>query len=277
VIVDGNNAVTVFTVNDGLAVTLNALTIQHGSGSLGGGISGLGSPIKINSLTVTNSTISGNGATGEGGGIYNSGGNVTVTNSTISGNNSAGRGGGISNVAGGVTLTNSTVTGNTATSPFGPVRGGGIYSGIGGVSLTNTIAAGNTAPNGPDLTASFATGGHNLIGTTSGATIPLTTGDIVNPTPLLGALGSYGGPTQTIPLLPGSPAIDAGDDAVCASTTTPVGAAVSGEDQRGISRPFGTHCDIGAFENAVPTALPGSRPTGTTGGPTPNPISAGRP
>jgi hypothetical protein len=193
VIVDGNNAATVFTVNDGLLATLNALTIQHGNApnGLGGGIADLASPVTINLLTVTNSTITGN-ASDIGGGIINQGGTVTVT---------------------------------------------------------NTIAAVNTAPSGPDLTATFAIGGHNLIGTTSGATIPLTTGDIVNPTPLLGSLGSYGGPTQTIPLLPGSPAIDAGDDAVCASTTTPAGAAVSGKDRRGIARPSGTHCDIGAFES----------------------------
>jgi hypothetical protein len=113
-------------------------------------------------------------------------------------------------------------------------------------------------------------------------------GDLVNPTPLLGMLGSNGVPTQTIPLLAGSPAIDAGSDAVCAA------APVSGKDQRGIARPYGAHCDIGASEalpppNPLPPAkppgpaggppspLPAVRPPGTTSGPAPNPLPVARP
>jgi len=134
---------------------------------------------------------------------------------------------------------------------------GGIENESGGtVTLTNTIVAGNTTfHSGPDLLGTIATGGHNLFGTTSGATITLGPGDLVNP-PLLGPLGSFGGPTQTIPLLAGSPAIDAGSDAVCA------GATVGNKDQRGITRPFGVHCDIGAFEYQVVNPLPPPRPAG---------------
>lgn len=57
--------------------------------------------------------------------------------------------------------------------------------------------------------------------------------------PLLGSLGIYGGSTQVFPLLPGSAAIDAGNDVTCAST-----------DQRGVGRPQGSHCDMGAFESS---------------------------
>ena len=58
-----------------------------------------------------------------------------------------------------------------------------------------------------------------------------------NTNPVLGPLGYHGGPVMTLPLLPGSPAIDAGDDAACPPT-----------DARGVPRPFGAHCDIGAYE-----------------------------
>jgi hypothetical protein len=69
---------------------------------------------------------------------------------------------------------------------------------------------------------------------------------IVGGTPLLGTLGNYGGPTQTIPLLPGSPANGTGDPTVCAAIGSP--AAVGGKDQRGISRPANS-CDAGAFQS----------------------------
>ena len=61
--------------------------------------------------------------------------------------------------------------------------------------------------------------------------------NIITTDPLLGTLGNYGGFTQTIPLLAGSSAIDTGNDAVCPAT-----------DQRGVTRPQGAHCDIGAYE-----------------------------
>lgn len=264
--IDGG--VTVFTVNSEVTATIGGLTIQHGnaSGADGGGIANGGT------LTVTNSTLSSNTAGGgKGGGIFNSG-TLTVTNSTLR-SNGAVSGGGIRNT-GTLALTNATLSGNT-----GDAIGdsGGILNG-GTVTLTNTIVAGNTTfHSGPDLLGTIATGGHNLFGTTSGATITLGPGDLVNPTPLLGPLGSFGGPTQTIPLLAGSPAIDAGSDAVCA------GATVGNKDQRGITRPFGVHCDIGAFEYQVvnplppaPNPLPAARPAAASGGPTPNPLPVPR-
>ena len=106
----------------------------------------------------------------------------------------------------------------------------------------------------------------------------------------LGPLGNNGGQTPTLPLLFGSPAIDAGDDAVCAQTGAD---KVNGVDQRGVTRPQGAHCDIGAFEYqatnplpppkpsgvpaGLPNPLPAVRPAGPSGGPAPNPLPAARP
>ena len=91
VTISGNHAVRVFTVNSGVTLNLNRLTVADGSASgNGGGIYNSGT------LTVSNSTFSGNSA-GYGGGIYNSG-TLTVSNSTFSGN-SASDGGGIYNAA----------------------------------------------------------------------------------------------------------------------------------------------------------------------------------
>ena len=89
-------------------------------------------------MTVTNSTLSGNSAINGGGGIYNNGGTVTVTNSTLSGNSATNGGGGIYNNGGTVTVTNSTLSGNSAST------GGGIYNG-GTVNATNTLIVNNTA------------------------------------------------------------------------------------------------------------------------------------
>ncbi|MGI8856851.1 MAG: beta strand repeat-containing protein [Thermomicrobiales bacterium] len=253
VVVDGNNAVTVFLVNAGATATLDALTVQHGhtatntgggiinggtltvtnstlssnSGTSGGGINTVGA-----ALTVTNSTISGNSATNNGGGIFTGPAAITVTNSTISGN-TATNGGGIfnSNV---LTVTNSTLSGNSATN-----TGGGIYN-AGPATLTNTIVA--NSPSGGDLVTlvggSF-TGTHNLIddAATAGGFTDTSNGNIVGHPALLGTLGSYGGLTPTVPLLPGSPAIDAGTS----------GGSVPTADQRG--KPRINASDIGAFES----------------------------
>ena len=208
-------------------------------------------------VTLTNSTLSGNSAFGVGGGIYNNGGTLAVANSTFSGNSSGGSGGGIHN-DGTLSIVNSTLSGNSATGGFG----GGIDNGsVASATLTNTIVAGNTATtngnpsNSPDLHGAVTSSGHNLIGDTSGSSgiINGTNSDIVNNTPLLGALGSNGGPTQTIPLLAGSPAIGHGDITAngCASAT------VNHKDQRGFTR-AANRCAIGAFEPQTATYRVGS-------------------
>jgi CSLREA domain-containing protein len=236
VAISGNNASRVFLVNNGANLTLNAVTVTRGnsgSGS-GGGIFNNGGTV-----TLTNSTVSGNSAV-NGGGIFNFG-TVTITNSTISGNSANNIGGGIFNNGGTVTLTNSTVSGNSAG------NGGGIANSR-TVNARNTIIAANNAGFATDFNGTLTSQGYNLIGSISARNITgTTTGNQIGVNPLLAPLGFYGGSTQTHALLSGSPAIDAGDNCVttltCAANNPP---AALTTDQRGASR-IGD-VDIGAFE-----------------------------
>lgn len=201
------------------------------------------------SLTLTDSTVMRNHATYVGG-IENSG-TMSVLNSTIANNDAFnGSGAGIVNDRGGtLTVTRSTISGNTADE-----IGGGIYN-DGTATVTATILAGNTDENGPevpsDCIGSVISNGYNLFGTPCGQAQPTDfTGAIDQPLdPILKALGSYGGPTQTMVPRPTSPAVNAipigakssdGTVALCPSSGT--------TDQRGIPRPQGSACDIGAVE-----------------------------
>jgi hypothetical protein len=199
-------------------------TFSGNYASDGGGINNMGT------LTVTNSTFSMNGATDGGGGIDNDHGMLTVTNSTFSGNSASWVGGGIYNM-GTLTVTNSTFSGNTA--DYG---GGGIDNG-GTLTLKNTILANSTSGYDCYNNGGTVTGIKNLIESNSGCGTPISSAD-----PRLGPLANNGGLTKTFALLSGSPAIDAGSDAICAA------APVSNKDQRGVPRPDGLHCDIGSFE-----------------------------
>ena len=108
------------------------------------------------------------------------------------------------------------------------------------MTLVNSIVATNTAPTGPDLAGTLTSLGFNLIGNSSGVT-GFVASDLQNVNPLLGSLQSNGGPTETMALLPGSPAIVAGStNLVPASVTT---------DQRGSVRTRNDTVDIGAFES----------------------------
>src|SRR5262249_6208426 len=158
------------------------------------------------------------GSTGSGGGAVFSAGTAALTNCTLTANASPGGGGAVFSSDSSLTLTNCTLTGNRANSQGdspGFSTGGGL-SGAPGASLTltNTIVAGNFAGTGSaaDDVGSAVTGTFNLIG--AGGSGGLTNGSGGNlvgvANPLLAPLGSYGGPTQTVALLPGSPALDAG-------------------------------------------------------------------
>jgi predicted outer membrane repeat protein len=169
---------------------------------------------------------------------------MTVDNSTFSGNEALYGGGAIAAVANFLAITSSTVSNNTVS--YGPDFGGGIlqYTEFGTIRMRNTIIAGNRIGTYPvtypsDLKGTIDSQGHNLIGNSSGGAGYVST-DLLDVDPLLGPLQNNGGPTQTMALLPGSPAIDAGDD------TPPL----PDFDQRGPGFPriSGPHIDIGAFE-----------------------------
>jgi len=252
----------------------NSIISGNSGGGEGGGIDGFSNNgILSHVMNITNSTISGNSAY-SGGGI-SSRITMNITNSTISGNSASGSGGGIYNrstLNGGMlihtmmTFTNSTITDNSA---LGTTSGGGGILNSGGIiNLKNTIVA---KSNGGGQT-----GGDCI--KINGGTIPSPlnsldsdntcgVGVLSNQNPLLGPLVANGGPTQTHALLPGSPAIDAGDAAICTTT-----------DQRGVIRPQGLGCDVGAYESGA-TPPPPPPPTNTdiavTKTTAPNPVQVG--
>jgi CSLREA domain-containing protein len=198
-------------------------------------------------LTINSSTVNFNEGQDQGVGIWN-GGALTLNNSTVSQNfvdgdeQNAPSGGGIAN-SGALTLNNSTVTGNWI---VGYSRGCECWIGVGGgiygsFTARNSIIAGNSSASASDCYGVMTAQAPNLLGLTDGCTIVgagVAVGD-----PLLAPLRDNGGPTPTHALLPGSPAIDAGDNATCLAT-----------DQRGVARPQdgdgngSARCDIGAVE-----------------------------
>ena len=227
----------------------------------GGGIFNNG-----DAVTITNSTISGNqanvtssgspfGADG-GGGYFDNGSGPTITNSTVTGNTATINGTGAHHGGGGIylngakmTATNLTLANNTVAGDASP-SGGNFYVDNSTASVfKNSIVAGGVSPGaancdktGTDLATSD--GGNVESASTCGFAGP---GDKANADPLLAALANNGGPTDTMALRAGSPALDAA-----------VGCPPPATDQRGVPRPQGAACDSGAFELA-PTA-PGPPP-----------------
>ena len=215
-------------------------------------------------LKVSESTFSGNAAGINGGGIFNNGGfelagstfvnnsavlfgggvyasiELQMTNNTFH-NNSAVQGGGIyfDSFTGLITstFTSNTIAGNT---------GGGLYLKRGHLQLFNNILA-NTVTGADCYVAENAslTGHHNLIETNS-SSLNTCKVSAISGDPLLGSLADNNGLTQTMALRSGSPAINSGDDTTCPST-----------DQRGVKRPQGNGCDLGAYEyQYILTATP---------------------
>jgi CSLREA domain-containing protein len=233
----------IYNAQGNLAVINSTLSTNTSNGASGGGIYNW-----QGTLTVKNSTFSGNNALGGGGGaIYNDYGTISVINSTFSGNNAANGGGAIYNdhsqgLPDGLAITNSTFSGNISN------PGSSLYNASGPVTLHNTILATGNALWG-NCIGTITNGGNNL---DDGETCNwgFTSGSMSSTNPKLALLGDYGGPTQTYALLAGSPAINTGNDAIC--TAAPVNAL----DQRGLTRPQGTHCDIGAYEAALQSGPP---------------------
>jgi predicted outer membrane repeat protein len=209
------------------------MTVSDSTFSANGGANPDGGAIyNEGTLTLTSSTLSGNGGVNAYGGAVRNNGVLTVEQSTFSGNTAA-LGGAIYN-PGTLLVSSSTISLNVAVGG----DGGGIDNVAGTVIARNTILAGNGALNSPDFFGSLTSLGHNLIGDTSGGD-GFVASDLLNVNPLLDSLQDNGGPTETMALLPGSPAVDAGDN-----TDAP------DFDQRGPGFPriVGGTIDIGAFE-----------------------------
>jgi hypothetical protein len=263
--VSGNHASPrVFEIAATFTVDLSGLTIADGYSSVQGGgvlnngtltvgdtvfrnnwvIASLfasgGAIYNAGTLAVSGSTFSGNlasgthmGSSGRGGAIYNAG-TLAVSGSTFSGNlTTDDSGGGIYN-GDTLNISSSTFSGNSAR------LGGGIFISVNSrAHAQNTILAGNTAAQGPDLFGSLTSSGYNLIGNTLGG-FGFDPTDLLNVDPLLGPLQDNGGPTFTMALLPGSPAIDAGD---------PTGAPEWDQRGPGYPRVVNGKIDIGAYEH----------------------------
>ncbi len=270
---------------DNCAVSGNSANVSNfgfNANAYGGGIYNTGT------LTISNSTISGNSANvggfayyadGYGGGIANTG-TLTLLNSTISGNSaSVGSfslqisiyGGGIANT-GTLTLSNTTISGNSASvgsweSGSVIVFGGGIANGanvyggvttnLGTLTVKNSIVANN--PSGGNCGGTVTSEGYNLSDDASCTTFFTQPGDLNSTAAGLdpGGLKANGGPTQTIALLSGSPAVDAIPMSPINYCTDTGGNPVT-TDQNGSTRPQGSGCDIGAVE------VPGTQVAGQT-------------
>ncbi|MGH2364712.1 MAG: S8 family serine peptidase, partial [Chloroflexota bacterium] len=250
----------------GASMTLTEVTVSGntstGVGGLGGGIESLGT------LTVTDSTISGNSSTSTGGGVDVGVGTATISGSTFTANSAPGKSGAALNLTlGSATITNSTIANN------GGGSNGAVFSGVsGGVHLVNDTVAYNQNSGGgvnanvttqntllvnnvPNCTAAVTDLGYSLSDDPTCGFSPANHSLSVSANTTLGPLANNGGPTETMALLSGSPAIDTGGTSAngCPSV-----------DQPGLSRPQGAACDIGAYEAAVPTVSPSAAP-GTDG------------
>ena len=250
-------------------LSVNTSTFSGNSAQEGGGI------MNQSTATVTNSTFAGNNATDFGGGaLVNTAGTATVAGDTFVGNTGPG-GGALDNDAT-LNITNSTFTNNTA-----GTNGGGAVVNFGTTTVNQSTFSGNTAPFGANLynftgftlsmSMDIVAGG--LTGTNCGGGAAITdlgyniddgtscgfsaaNHSLSSTDPGLDALAWNGGSTETMALPAGSPAVDAIPPATpgCPGST----------DQRGIARPQGTGCDIGAYELAVASGdtQPPSVPTG---------------
>jgi hypothetical protein len=205
----------------------NVADASAGPGGLGDSAVGGGAYLESDNgpLPATDVTITGNvaralGGTAEGGGIYFAGSGQVLT------------------------LTNSTLSANSTT---GAVfnQGGNVYQDDNTIAVRNTIVSAGVADPGSENCAAPAISlGQNLDSHDQCGFH--AAGDLINKDPVLGPLQNNGGPVQTMALQPGSPAIDAGGASACPAI-----------DARGVLRPAGAACDIGAFELATPAATTG--------------------
>ncbi|MBV9766825.1 MAG: hypothetical protein JOZ48_18415 [Acidobacteriaceae bacterium] len=268
IVISGGGGVQIFTVPVGVSLTIKKLTLAHGfSATFGGAIFNEGTVVvsrgkflentatflggaifNLGTLTVSTSTLSRNNAPDSGGGAILNDGIATITDSTFS-HNSGNSGAAIDNSAGNLDVINCTFYRNTATDIGGGILnddttkvvnstfakndaldGGGVDNDSGELTLLNSIVAKSA---GGNCSGVVIHGGGNL---SSDESCP----GAHDEDPRLGPLQFNGGPTHTMALEAGSPAIDASIEAYCPAT-----------DQRGVPRPQGSRCDIGAYERAL--------------------------
>jgi len=226
---------------DGGTVTVSDSTFSGNSAYTGGAIfTNIGTSLTASRLTVNRSTFSSNIATDWGGGAIGTRGTGLVSNSTFHGNITLGEYGSAIANGGPLTVINSTFSDNIG---YGNVA---IFNSGGTVLLQNSIVF-HSSQLGTNCYGGVSDGGGNL-------SYPDTTCFGINQDPLLGPLQDNGGPTLTMAPGAGSPAIDAAVDAICDADP------VNGLDQRGMARPQGSHCDIGAVEHELNPGKPGSNP-----------------
>ncbi len=263
--ISGNGSSRVFDIN--ADAIISGLTVADGDEDEGGGISCENGEVELIDCAVKdniaelgggiflldclmvmqNCTVSGNRAE-EGGGIFVLEPFLVMVNCTVSDNEATnGNGGGIFSANSGVGLAFCTVTNNHASENGGGACSGGTSSRGMPTVTTNTIMANNTCgDDGPDFAGEMTSLGYNLFGDVDfdNYSQPENPGtDTFGENPLLGPLQDNGGPTGTHALQSGSPAIDGG---LCVDLDVPFG--VIAEDQRGVTRPQGETCDIGAYE-----------------------------
>ncbi|HNA58670.1 MAG TPA: choice-of-anchor Q domain-containing protein, partial [Chitinophagales bacterium] len=265
-IINGQGKRRGVTIQSGI-VAIDRFTIING---LNSGLVNLGDTLSINNSVIKNNSGD------QGGGIYNLNGSVTIISSIIS-NNKALIGGGIFSSAGSVTINESSITKNESIYDGSGIAGKDVFinnatvsSNIGGkaiyilngsIKLNNTtigfnesyglFVSGNAtlqntiiANNGLDedcliYSGSITSLGYNIIGNGTGCGITPKAGDKIGTSnsPINAGISANITGIEYHVLLPGSPAIDAGNPATCLMT-----------DQRGMNRPQGAQCDIGAYE-----------------------------
>jgi predicted outer membrane repeat protein len=247
--------------NDGTGgaaiMSINNSTLSNNSAYYGAGICNDGRMKGATLLQISSTTISNNSAGYDAGAILNiadTKGTTTLSNCTISGNSAPEHGGGIYNHAA-LTVSNTTLTANSAN------FGSGLYNET-AVSIGNTVLnAGTSGANIFNNGGTVTSRGYNVSSDDGGGYLN-GPGDQINTDPLLGPLQDNGGPTFTHALLPGSPALNAGDPNF---TPPPF------FDQRGsgFDRVRNGRLDVGSYEEQAllntptPTSTPTATPTAT--------------